>query len=503
MYKLVLILRYLRKRRIAWVSLAAVTLCTTMVLVVISVMGGWLRMFRASFHRLGGDVVISSRSLVGFSHYEQMLQRIRALPEVKAAAPVIRTFGLVNISNQIRKGVEVVGYPPDIGQVNGFMESLYRTDRTKPLTFDLWPDEPYIAPPGYRGTRDVRTWKGMIVGTGVIGLRKDKSGQINRPHYMYSAFVDLTVLPVAPDSSAVNPVADRAREFFWIIDDSRTRVHIYDANTVYVAFDVLQSLLLMDGQDGRPRRTSDIQIALKPGVDPARARDRIQQTVDAVAFESGMLSRAAYEKYREGLERARRRLQNKDALSAKEYESARAELAFYEQQLDGFFPYRVQTWEQVHAAFIGAVEREKGLLTILFGLISIVAVFLIFCIFYMIVVEKTRDIGIIKSVGASSQGVAAIFLGYGAAIGIIGVLMGLGLAFLIVHNINELHDWLGRFGVVVWNPETYLFDTIPNELIPRETLWIMVVGVVASVAGALVPAIRAAMLHPVEALRWE
>ena len=58
MYKLHLIIKYLLKRRIAWVSLLAVMMCTAMVLVVISVMGGWLRMFRESFHGITGDVVI-------------------------------------------------------------------------------------------------------------------------------------------------------------------------------------------------------------------------------------------------------------------------------------------------------------------------------------------------------------------------------------------------------------------------------------------------------------
>ena len=64
-------------------------------------------------------------------------------------------------------------------------------------------------------------------------------------------------------------------------------------------------------------------------------------------------------------------------------------------------------------------------MTFLFGIISLVAVFLIFCIFYMIVVEKTKDIGIIKSVGATAGGVAGIFLGYGLAIGIVGASLGL------------------------------------------------------------------------------
>src|ERR1700719_1505918 len=69
MYKLHLIIKYLRKRRIAWWSLLAVTLCTTMVLVVISVMGGWLNMFEHSFQGLTGDIVVESQTLSGFPWY--------------------------------------------------------------------------------------------------------------------------------------------------------------------------------------------------------------------------------------------------------------------------------------------------------------------------------------------------------------------------------------------------------------------------------------------------
>src|SRR5206468_12624163 len=165
---------------------------------------------------------------------------------------------------------------------------------------------------------------------------------------------------------------------------------------------------------------------------------------------------------------------------------------------------RVQTWEELQAKFLNAVEKEKVLVTFLFSLISIVAVFLIFCIFYMIVVEKTRDIGIIKSVGATSSGVAGIFLGYGATIGILGAALGFGIGYVVVHNINTIHTWLGKaLGVVVWDPEVYAFDTIPNTVEPARVFWILLIAILASIAGALVPAIRAARLNPVEALRWE
>src|ERR1700676_4724678 len=79
-----LMLRYLMKRRIAWVSLIAVMLCTAMVLIVISVMGGWLRMFKQTNHDLIGDLIVYRGSLDGFGHYEEMVADIEKIPEVGA-----------------------------------------------------------------------------------------------------------------------------------------------------------------------------------------------------------------------------------------------------------------------------------------------------------------------------------------------------------------------------------------------------------------------------------
>jgi lipoprotein-releasing system permease protein len=454
-------LKYLRKRRIAWVSLIAVMLCTTMVLVVISVMGGWLRMFRESFHSISGDVIVEGQSMLGFPYYEEMIKRIEGSPEVKAAAPVIRSFGLVNINNQIRSGVSVIGYPANIGQVNGFGDSLYRMKGAKEVSFGLVPGVEYNAPPGFnRRGKDPKTWDGMIVGSGVIGLKKDRNGNIiNREtDIIYRAYVILTVMPMSPDQASLDITA-KTLDFFWIVDDSRTKVHIYDSNTVYVPFKTLQRDLQMDGRDGEPARTRDIQIALKPGADLATARQKIQEITDAVTAEHGY---------------------------------------------DFRFPYKVNTWEETHAAFLSAVENEKILVTFLFSIISVVAIFLIFCIFYMIVVEKTKDIGIIKSVGATSSGVAGIFLGYGAAIGVVGAGLGLLSGWLIVHNINWLHSELGRLmGIEIWKSDVYLFDTIPSTMNPHEVAIIVTVAIVASILGALVPAVRAARMQPVESLRWE
>src|SRR5438445_12902846 len=84
-----LINKYLRKRRIAWVSLVAVTLCTAMVIVVISVMGGWLRMFRESFHGLSGDIIISKQSLAGFPYYQEMIEQIEQIDGLASAVAMM------------------------------------------------------------------------------------------------------------------------------------------------------------------------------------------------------------------------------------------------------------------------------------------------------------------------------------------------------------------------------------------------------------------------------
>ena len=78
------------------------------------------------------------------------------------------------------------------------------------------------------------------------------------------------------------------------------------------------------------------------------------------------------------------------------------------------------------------------------------------------------------------------------------------VAYLVVRYINELHGWLTRaMGVTIWDPETYQFQKIPNEMDWHTVGWIVLVAVLSALLGALVPALRAAGMNPVEALRFE
>jgi lipoprotein-releasing system permease protein len=137
-------------------------------------------------------------------------------------------------------------------------------------------------------------------------------------------------------------------------------------------------------------------------------------------------------------------------------------------------------------------------------LIIAVAGFGILAIFFMIVVEKTRDIGILKSLGATGRGILSIFLAYGLSLGIVGASVGMVLGLLFVRYINEIADLLGRItGQPVFDPSIYYFQKIPTIVEWHTVAWIVTGAMMIAILASILPARRAARLHPVEALRYE
>jgi lipoprotein-releasing system permease protein len=153
---------------------------------------------------------------------------------------------------------------------------------------------------------------------------------------------------------------------------------------------------------------------------------------------------------------------------------------------------------------LAAVQMETMLLNILLFLIIAVAGFGILATFFMIVVEKTKDIGILKALGAPSQGVMSIFLSYGFSLGLVGATVGLigGLLFVIyINDIARLIEIIT--GQEVFDPTIYYFSRIPTIIEPQTVIGVMVGAVLIAVLASVLPALRAARLHPVQALRYE
>ena len=165
---------------------------------------------------------------------------------------------------------------------------------------------------------------------------------------------------------------------------------------------------------------------------------------------------------------------------------------------------QVETWEDMQGPLLAAIAVERGILNVLLFMIVGVAGFGILAIFSMIVVEKTRDIGILKALGASNGGVLKIFLGYGLLLGVVGAGLGTALGVTITTYINPIEHGLALLtGQDIFARDIYYFDSIPTDMQPMTLLLINVGAVGIAVLFSILPALRAALLHPVRALRYE
>jgi lipoprotein-releasing system permease protein len=193
-----------------------------------------------------------------------------------------------------------------------------------------------------------------------------------------------------------------------------------------------------------------------------------------------------------------------------EYMDVRVALADYGQASEvvrsvrrAFPDFGAQTWEDVRAHYLRAVNSEKVLLLVVLSFIVLLAGFTILATLMLTVVEKTRDIGVVKALGGTTGGILSIFLRSGALIGVLGGILGLGLGLLFTANVNRIHDLLTSLGAQIFNPDIYLFRQIPTHVDPLSVAAIVVGSAFLSFLAGLAPALRAARMDPVVALRYE
>jgi len=175
-----------------------------------------------------------------------------------------------------------------------------------------------------------------------------------------------------------------------------------------------------------------------------------------------------------------------------------------ESERRGFNRDSIKTWKEQRAGLLQAVKAERGLTTILLFLVVVVAGFMLLAVLSLMVLEKRRDIGIIRSLGGTVKGVAGIFLTEGLIIGLIGSGIGVLLGYLVVMNLNPIanviEDWTG------WHPfpeDVYILEEIPAIWNPETAFLIVAVTIAMSFLFSIIPAIRAARMEPVEAIRHE
>ncbi len=167
-------------------------------------------------------------------------------------------------------------------------------------------------------------------------------------------------------------------------------------------------------------------------------------------------------------------------------------------------PLFISDWRQRNQTFFSALQVERNVMFMILTLIVLVATLNIISGLIMLVKDKSHDIAILRTMGATRGAVLRIFLMTGAAIGVVGTLAGVVLGLVLCLNaesIRQFFSWLS--GTTLFDPELYFLSQLPAKLDPGETITVVVMALVLSFLATLFPAWRAARLDPVEALRYE
>lgn len=559
MYKFLLANRYLRTRYIALASIVSVTLGVATMIVVNSVMSGFSSQMKDRIHAILSDVMIETTSTDGTDDPRKLMAEVDRLVGgyVEAMTPTVEIYGMVSFDwagQTVYRPVTIVGIDPQgknrVSPFAGYMLSRQEIVEDgevvraplrslgEPLDWELTQEAqdsrkewieweqfkeqfdhqygdnsaPSLLPPTDSGIQQA------------VALQPTSGVEVADPFLQTSGTESSDGFSVDTAPPAIGEYVDPFA--------NQTKDENYDSTAplfgrVYIGAGLV-SFPYKDKATGK----THIMYMVKPGQDvnlttiktgkPEPAN--FKATVTDV-FKSGMSEYDANLVYcnLEQLQLARGMLFSENPtdptkgldwrngavtslqIKLKNYNDAGAVVRKLRSGLDpekGTF--QVRTWEEKQGPLLEAVAMESAILNVLLFLIITVAGFGILAIFYMIVVEKTRDIGILKALGASSRGVMVIFLSYGLSLGIVGSGVGVIMGLLFVRYINEIEKVLSMMtGRKVFDEAIYYFREIPTVVDPFTVAWVAIGAMIIAVLASVLPARRAAKLHPVQALRYE
>ncbi|MDD5458744.1 MAG: ABC transporter permease [Phycisphaerae bacterium] len=438
MLKYFLWLRYLSKRKIVLLSIAAVAFCVALLIVVASLFGGFIKAFEKTSSQQMGDIVISAPSTMKIPQYDELIAELKKLDNVTAVTPVLTGQGLLHLGKGNVRAISIWGIDArSRGMVTDFNKNLLKKTDT-------------VFTAGDSG--DIEAIAGIAVLVEPDERTDEYDIQKAKDYYGKKIFF-MTGTVDGPNSYKRKNIPLR------VTGISYAGFYELDRNFIYVPIEKLQSALYPD----RPEKIADqIQIKIKAGID----------TDVAVAKINGIWRKFATER-----------------LGWSDYNITITD---------------IETSAQLQSRYIAELRKQMAMLLLIFGAVSFSAVVLIFCIFYMIVTARRRDIAVIKSCGAYGRTIMAVFIGFGLCVGIAGSIVGAGLGYVIIHNINPIENWISQvMGLNLWRGSVYMFSQIPNEFDALSAGKIMMFAIIAAGIGAVVPAIVAARTRPVKILRYE
>jgi len=410
-------------------------------------MNGLLCDFKQKNHDYASDCIIASDSLVGFGYYEDFMGILEEQPYIEAVSPMAKGVGLIHLKQyKWDSGIEIHGVDPLLhSQVTNFADTLHYQKQTPESAF-----RPQYAP----------QLDGCITGIELIPLgRRKTDGTYSFHDKPMQMELVVSAFPLNIKGGLARLLDLVSTKSFFYSDDSHSGLVKVDGVVVYIPLEQAQILC---GMDSPIKRVSSLHIKFTDGAS-------VQSSVVKV-----------------------RGLWNE----------------FVAQNVDKpggtlFANVRVQSWQENRRSIIAPMEKEQIMMTMLFLMLGVITVFIVFVVLYMIISHKSKDIGILKSMGAPMSSILGIFLLFSVFIAMIGSLIGSVSGWIFLYKINDLEDWLYVHcnGWQLWNRTVYAIGDIPNQVEPTVLAVIVGSAVLACMIGALVPGLQAARKKPVQSLQ--
>lgn len=162
--------------------------------------------------------------------------------------------------------------------------------------------------------------------------------------------------------------------------------------------------------------------------------------------------------------------------------------------------FRTITWRAADRQLFDALAVETNMTAILLSLISVVALFCVMNTLLVISVQKTPEIGLLKSLGFGRLRIMSVFLVHGLIQCTVGIVLGLLASWAVLGNLQNIVEWLGRMGMEVFPASIYQLQEIPHRLMPSDVVFVVASIFVFGLLASLVPAMLAALKDPVKAL---
>jgi lipoprotein-releasing system permease protein len=461
---------------ISVLSILGVWLSSLALCLVVSIMGGFGADLKRKILGNNAHVKIESTDGGGFTHYRDLLEAVRKIPGVRAATPVAGGEAMASSSSNTA-GVLLRGIDPkSIGTVIDLVKNIevgrfeYLTD-TKRLA-RLPPDEPIGLGPGGEPYRK---------GPGSRFFQDDKQDKLDpavdeavMPEDAYPGIVLGRELAktlhvyVGDEITLVSPLGDlgpmgvlpRSRKFR-VAAIFYSGMYEYDASQAYALIDVAQDFL------DTPGKVTALEI-------------RVENTAQSTIVDLGKL----------GLKpRGEVVAEVNDGELVSEVAPRVRALTKDRKDL------RVRDWKELNKNLFNALKLEKIATFVILSLAILVASFSIICTLLLMVTEKSKEIAVLKSLGASDRAILSVFMTEGMMIGGIGTIVGVATGLSAALGLK----WFG----VRLDPDVYYIDRLPVSVDFTEYLLVALSAFCITTISTLLPATAASKLRPVEGIRYE